>query len=183
MTALCRTLSQDIQMAAINAVVEIGSIDPEMIERMAQRSGADSAELARQIETVHEGYYDAVGALGVHDADLFGDFIETASRIGREMHKAVRDMVIRNNSSAPTGWPSGTPIARQDRPGVCHECTQGGWRPQQRHQDSGQIPLTLTGCNEFSYRAAVRLPHQGVASLSTAGPSRCTSSRGGPPAL
>jgi len=53
MTALCRTLSQDIQMAAINAVVETGSIDPEMIERMAQRSGADPAELARQIETVH----------------------------------------------------------------------------------------------------------------------------------
>ncbi|MGR3248557.1 MAG: hypothetical protein ACU0DH_08140 [Paracoccus sp. (in: a-proteobacteria)] len=162
MTALCGTLSQDIQMAAINAVVETGSIDPEMIERMAQRSGADPAELARQIETVHEGFYDAVmdrvGALGVHDADLWGDFINTDSRMGREMQKAVRDMVMHNDPSGFDGLAQRfTQSLDKIDPESVTDALKAAGVPHRKHQDSGQILLTLPGHNELSYREAVKL--------------------------
>nr|WP_111300821.1 hypothetical protein [Paracoccus saliphilus] len=162
MTALCGTLSQDIQMAAINAVVETGSIDPEMIECMAQRSGADPGELARQIETVHGGFYDAVmdrvGTLGVHDADMFGDFINTDSRMGREMQKAVRDIVMHNDPSGFDGlaqrFTQGLDVID---PEAVTDALKAAGVPHRKHQDSGQILLTLPGHNELSYREAVKL--------------------------
>lgn len=161
MTALCGTLPQSTQMAAINALVETGSINSEMIERMAQRSGADPAEMARQIETVHEGFYDAVmdrvGALGVHDADLFGDFIETDSRMAREMQKAVRDMVMHND---PSGFDGLAQRFTQSLDLIDAEAVTDALKaagvPHRKHH-TGQILLTLPGHSELTYGEAVKL--------------------------
>ncbi|MFN3279580.1 MAG: hypothetical protein ACK41Y_14455 [Paracoccus hibiscisoli] len=161
MTALVGSLPQSTQMAAINAVVETGNISPEMIDRMAQRSGQDPEELTRQVLAVHEGFYDAVmdrvGALGVHDDELFGDFINTDSRMARQMQQAVRDMVMNND---PTGFDSLAQKFTAELDLIDPESVTAALKGagiQHRKSGSGEILLTMQGHPEVSYREAVKL--------------------------
>lgn len=161
MTALVGTLPQSTQMAAINAMVETGNISPEMIDRMAQKAGADPAALASQIEAVHEGFYDAtldrLGTLGVHDDELFGEFIQGDSRMVRQMQQAVRDMVMNND---PTGFDSLAQKFTAELDLIDPESVTAALKGagiQHRKSGSGEILLTMQGHPEVSYREAVKL--------------------------
>lgn len=161
MTSLVGTLPQSTQMAAINAMIETGIINSEMIERLAQRSGADPAELTRQVEAVHEGFYDAVmdrvGALGVHDDELFGQFIEGDSRMARQMQEAVRNMVMHNDA---TGFDGLAQKFTQSLDLIDPESVSTALKGagiQHRKIDTGVILLTMPGHGEVSYREALKL--------------------------
>lgn len=161
MTSLVNTLPQSAQMAAINAVVETGSFSPEMIERMARQSGADPSELSRQVEDAHAGFYgavmDRVGALGVHDADMFGDFIEGDSRMARQMQQAVRSMVMNND---PTGFDGLAQKFTQSLDMIDPEAVTDALKAaglSHRRGGNGEILMSLQGHGEVSYREAVRL--------------------------
>ncbi|TGN53780.1 hypothetical protein E4L95_15895 [Paracoccus liaowanqingii] len=161
MTSLVSTLAPSTQMAALNAVVETGSVSPEMIERLAQQSGADPVELARQVEAAHEGFYDAVmdrvGTLGVHDADLFGEFIEGDSRMAKQMQKAVRDMVTNND---PTGFDGLAQKFTQSLDMLDPESVTDALKASgipSRRGNNGQILMSPPEHGEVSYREAVRM--------------------------
>lgn len=161
MTSLVNTLPRSAQMAAINAVVETGSISPEMIDRLARQSGADPSELTRQVEDAHAGFYgavmDRVGALGVHDADMFGDFIEGDSRMARQMQQAVRSMVMNND---PTGFDGLAQKFTQSLDIIDPEAVTDALKAaglNHRRGGNGEILMSLQGHGEVSYRKAVRL--------------------------
>lgn len=161
MTTLVETLAPGTQAAAINALVETGNIGPEMIDRMARQSGKEPGDLAREVEAAHAGFYDAVmdrvGALGVHDSDLFGEFIEGDAMMARDMQNAVRDLLTTNDTS------------RFDRlaerfvqsldhvdPDAVKEALTASGIPHRRGSD-GNLVLTFAGQGEVSYREAVKL--------------------------
>lgn len=161
LTSLTQNLSADVQMAALNAMVETGDISEEMVTRMAQRSGQDPAALAQQIEATRAGFYGAVmgrmGGLGVHDADLFGDFVEGDAAMKQQMQQAVRDMMMTNDASGFDGLAQKFTQAldRVDPDSVMDALDASGIK--HRKGDGGTILLTMPTVGDVSYREAVRM--------------------------
>ncbi|MBW7057011.1 hypothetical protein KY389_09945 [Paracoccus bogoriensis] len=169
LTALVESLPPGTQMAALNALVETGQVGPEMIERMARQSGAEPADLARQIEAAHAGFYDSVmdrvEAMGVHDSDLFGDFIEGDPKLSREMQQAVRNLMMTNDA---TGFDRLAErfvqsLDRVDPQAVKEALTASGI--PHRRSPGGELVLTFEGHGEVSYQEAVK---QGLIRVSRA---------------
>ncbi|SCX87413.1 hypothetical protein [Paracoccus tibetensis] len=161
LTSLTQTLPHDAQMAALNVMVETGDISQEMVTRMAERSGQDPAALAQQIEQTRAGFYDAVmsrmGGLGVHDDELFGQFVEGDPALTRQMQQAVRDMMVQNDASGFDGLAQKFTAAldRIDPDAVMDALDASGIK--HRRGDGGTILMTLPGTGEVSYREAVRM--------------------------
>lgn len=161
LTSLTQALPHDAQMAALNAMVETGDISEEMVTRMAERSGQDPAALAQQIEQTRAGFYTAVmdrmGGLGVHDVDLFGEFVEGDAAMKRQMQQAVRDMMVQNDASGFDGLAQKFTAAldRIDPDAVMDALDASGIK--HRRGDNGALLMTLPGTGEVSYREAVRM--------------------------
>ena len=100
---------------------------------------------------------DRVGALGVHDADMFGDFIEGDSRMARQMQQAVRSMVMNND---PTGFDGLAQKFTQSLDIIDPEAVTDALKAaglNHRRGGNGEILLSMQGHPEVSYREAVRL--------------------------
>lgn len=131
-----------------------------MIERMARQSGAEPAAISQAVQTAHKGFYNAVldhvEARGVHDTDLFGDFIDSDPALSREMHKAVRNLMTGNDlggfdrlatrfvQSLDKVDPEAVGAAL-DASGIKHRKVEGA------------IVMTMPGVGEISYAEAVKL--------------------------
>ena len=160
MEALTQHVAPSMQMAALNTFVETGQVGPEMIERIARQSGAEPGEIAEAIEAVHEGFYDAVigrvGNLGVHDDDLFVEFVEGDPQLSRQMKQAVRGLLTENDPSGFDGLASAF-VQALDRvdPHAVTDALTAARVPFQKGAD-GRLVLTLPGAGQVAYAQAVK---------------------------
>ncbi|MBR2575006.1 MAG: hypothetical protein IKE14_11830 [Loktanella sp.] len=88
--------------AALNSVLRDGEVDTKVISRMAQQTGMDPAVLLDQVTTAQSGMYSAVTAklatLGVHDEDVFSDFINSDSENQHRVTEAIRSLMTSNST-------------------------------------------------------------------------------------
>lgn len=160
MEALTRHVAPSMQMAALGAIVETGQVGPEMIERMARQSGAEPAEIAEAVEIAQAGFYDAVMArmegMGVHDEDLFGEYVERDPQLARQMQRAVRGLLMENDPSGFDALASGF-VQSLDRvdPRAVTDALQASGIPFHKAAN-GHLVLTLPGVGQVSYAEAVR---------------------------
>ncbi|VDS09259.1 hypothetical protein PARHAE_02456 [Paracoccus haematequi] len=147
------------QVAAINAVAETGEIDQRVIERLAQQSGQEPAKIAQQVQQVYDGFHGAISSrlegAGVHDLELFDEFVGSDQRLHRDMQKAVRDLMMHNDASGfdrlATSYREA--LDQIDPEAVAEALAAAGIR---HRRDGGGILMTLPGHGEVTYRAAMK---------------------------
>ncbi|WP_234853378.1 hypothetical protein [Paracoccus everestensis] len=159
-TALISSTMPGAQVAAINAVAETGGIDHRVIERLAQQSGQEPAQIAQQVQQVYDGFHGAISSrlegAGVHDLELFDEFVGGDQRLYRDMQKAVRDLMMNNDTS---GFERLAATYREaldviDPEAVREALDAAGIK--HRRGDGGSIVMNLPGHGEVSYRAAMK---------------------------
>jgi hypothetical protein len=88
--------------AALNSVLRDGEVDAKVINRMSQQTGLDPEALLAQVTNVQSGMYDAVtdklATLGVHDEDVFSDFINSSSENQQRVTEAIRSLMTSNST-------------------------------------------------------------------------------------
>lgn len=160
-TALTQTCDAGTQIAALNAVVEHGGIDDGMIQKLAERSGKDPQQIRQDVTAAHQGFYDAVTSRmetqGVHDLDLFGDYVEGDFKLTGQMQKAVRDLMMTNDPSGFDGLVSGF-VQSLDRidPENVKDALKAAGVPFSI-ANNGNIVLDLPGHGQVAYGEAVKL--------------------------
>lgn len=157
--ALTQATMPGAQIAALNSVVETGEVDPRVIERLAQQSGQEPAKMAQQVQQVYDGFHGAISSrlegAGVHDLELFDEFVGGDQRHYRDMQKAVRDLMMHNDASGFDRLANSYREALdQIDPEAVMEALDAAGIRHQRHGSS--IVMTLPGHGEVSYRAALK---------------------------
>lgn len=102
-SALCQITMPGAQAAALNSVIETGEVDHRAMQRLAQQSGLDPQQMGQKVQEVYDGFHAAITGrmegLGVHDLELFDEFIQNDNRTRREMQDAVRNLMMNNDPS------------------------------------------------------------------------------------
>ncbi|WP_103173678.1 hypothetical protein [Paracoccus sp. SY] len=148
------------QIAAINSVVETGEVDPRAIERLAQQAGKEPAQMAQQVLQDFDGFHGAISSgiesAGVHDLELYDEFVGGDQRHYRTMQKAVRDLMMHNDTSGfdrlATSYREALDVI--DPEAVAEVLDAAGIK--HRRGDGGNIVMNLPGHEEVSYRAAMK---------------------------
>lgn len=102
LTELTQTVDPSTMFAALNSVLRDGEVDAKVINRMSQQTGVDPETLLEQVTAVQAGMYDAVTAklatLGVHDEDVFSDFVNSSSENQQRVTEAIRSLMTSNST-------------------------------------------------------------------------------------
>lgn len=162
LTEIMQGTQQGAQIAAINSVIETGEVDQRVIDRLAQQSGKEPAQVAQQVQQAYDGFHSAVASrlegAGIHDLELFDEFIGNDGRRGREMQEAIRGLMMQNDLS---GFDT---LAQQYRegldmidPAAVQDALDAAGIQHRRSNDHSPIVLTFPGHGEVSYREAVRM--------------------------
>lgn len=160
LATLNQATMQGAQIAAINSVVETGEVDRRVIDRLAQQAGMEPEQMAQQVQQVYDGFHAAVSSrlegAGVHDLELFDEFLSGNQNHHRAMQKAVQDMMMHNDVSGFDRLAASyrEALDQIDPEAVKEALDAAGIK--HRRGDRGAIVMNLPGHGEISYRAAIK---------------------------
>lgn len=146
--------------AALNSVLRDGEVDARVISRMSQQTGIDPAILLDQVTTVQGGMYDAVtnklATLGVHDEDVFSDFINSSGEYQQRLTDAVRSLMTSNSTKGFEDLAADytASLYRLDPEAVTNALDASGVTYTKGH--GGSLLLALPGVGQLTYEQAVK---------------------------
>jgi hypothetical protein len=160
LTELTQIVDPSTMFAALNSVLRDGEVDAKVISRMSQQTGVDQAVLLEQVNSVQAGMYEAVNARlatrGVHDEDLFSDFINSNSDTKHRLTESIRSMMTSNSMKGFDDLAADFSAAlyRLDPEAVTDALDASGVTYTQGH--AGSLLVAISGVGQLTYEQAVK---------------------------
>jgi hypothetical protein len=146
--------------AVLNSVLRDGEVDPKVINRMSQQTGETTEALLEQVTAAQAGMYEAVNArlatLGVHDEDLFSDFINSNSDTKHRLTESIRSMMTSNSMKGFDDLAAdfSAAIYRLDPEAVTDALDASGVTYTRGH--AGSLLVAINGVGQLPYEQAVK---------------------------
>lgn len=168
MTELVETVAPSTQMAIISAYIADGEISSNIISRAASQAGVSPEEMTAKLDAAMVGMEHAVAErlapLGVHDAELFGEWLwGTTDRQGRA-HEAIFALMTGNSTTGidQLAGEFAESLDQFDQEAVTYALDEAGIA---HRKDGGRVIIILPDGTQLSYGVAVK---QGLIKVSRA---------------
>jgi hypothetical protein len=160
MTELVGSVDHSTQTVMLNSYLGTGEIDARAIERAAAQAGIEPEEMAAKVQAAQAGMEQAVEGLlaqhGVHDTDLFAEFIHGNGERLHAAREATRALLTANSTQGLRELADSFAenLDRIDPAGVT-EALEASGIPFRRDGQSGKLLLTIDGY-QVSFGQAVK---------------------------
>ncbi len=154
------TTQGDTRMAALNSYMRTGTVDADVVGRMASRMSVELDQAAASLAEVEAGMGTAImghlGKLGVHSEDAFSAFIHSDNRNVHELNDALRNLMTANSMAGFEKLASKfqEKVADHDPEAVIDALEASGWR--WRQTGNGTLMVETDKFGEIPFGAAVK---------------------------